>query len=235
MTLSIIIVNYNYGADLNECVNSISGNPEIIVVDNNSSDDSLQKLENKKIKIIKNRKNLGFAKAANQGIKIAKGKNILLLNGDVILNKDSVSKTLNFLEKTKDANIVGCRLVNPDGSVQNSCRRFPTFWNLLNRKTHLRKIFPKTVEHYLMKDYDRKEARKVDWVSGAFLLMKNKNLLDEKFFLYFEDTDLCKRVGNVYYFPNATAVHKKEKGSSGNLRLSLHHLKSALYYFWKHL
>jgi len=233
MKLSIVIVNYNSGTDLSKCVSLLPKKYETIIIDNNSSDNSIDLIDSKNYVIIKNKKNIGFAKAVNQGIKIAKGENMLLLNGDVILNKDTTPKTLDFLEKS-GANIVGCKLFNPDGSLQYSCRRFPTFLGLLSRKIFIGKIFKKSFDRYLMKDYDHQKPRKVGWVSGAFLMMKGRYLLDEKFFLYFEDTDLCKRVGNVYYFPNATAIHKHDE-SSGSFKLKIIHLRSMVHYFWKHL
>ena len=232
--ISVIIINYNSGNSLEECVDSIPLGNELIIIDNSSQDNSINKIKRRGAIIIKNKKNLGFAKAANQGIKIANGKNILLMNPDVKLNKNTIPKTLDFLEKNPDVNIAGCKLINPDGSLQYSCRRFPSFWSLLARKTFLRKILKKDADYYLMKDYDHKAPRKVDWVSGAFLMMKGKNMLDEKFFMYFEDMDLCKRTGDVYYFPHATAIHKNDE-SSGSLKLKIIHLKSMIHYFWKHL
>ncbi len=234
MKLSTVIVNYNSGDNLKECLRNIPKEYETIVIDNNSSDSSLSKIKSERVTLIKNRENLGFAKAVNLGIKIANGKNILLMNPDVKLKKDTIAKTLDFLEKKQDANIVGCRLANPDGSPQYSCRRFPTFTGLISRKIFGGKVFKKSFDRYLMKDYGHKEPRKVDWVSGAFLMMKGKRMLDEKFFMYFEDTDLCKRVGGVYYFPQAAAIHGNDE-SSGSLGLKITHFSSMLRYFWKHL
>ncbi len=233
--ISIIIVNYN-SSYLNETIKSIKNTVkisyEIIIIDNNSNK-ALQ-FNNSNIKIIKNQHNLGFAKANNQGIRIAKSKYILLLNPDIILKKDTIEETINFMEKNKHSNIVGCKLLNEDGSLQYSCRTFPTPFIFLARNTPLKHIFKKILYEHDMKDYDHKNTKKVDWISGAFMMLRDRYYFDENFFLYLEDVDLCRRIGNVYYSPEAEAIHTGSYGSSKKFKLFLIHLKSIFYYFSKY-
>ncbi|MFH1601753.1 MAG: glycosyltransferase family 2 protein [Candidatus Shapirobacteria bacterium] len=233
--LSIIIISFNTKKILGQCLKSILSSrdklrKEIIIVDNASADDSLRIVRkfqfsnsNFQIKLIKNKKNLGFAKANNQGIKIARGKNVLLLNSDTLVKKNSLSKLVKFAKKNKDLGAVAPRLLNADGSVQPSCFRFPSvkgaikeFW--LSKKNSFSKYYPKTGQPAL-----------VEAAVGAALLLPQKTiakigLLDERYFMYFEDLDYCRRIKKaglkIYYLPQAEIVHihgasgKKEKGKT---------------------
>lgn len=233
--ISIIIINYN-NTHLNETINSIKKfanvSYQIILVDNNSNNSP--EFNDPQITIIKNKQNLGFGKANNQGIRIAKGKYILLLNPDINLKKDTIKKTINFMEKSRNVKIAGCKLLNEDGSLQYSCRTFPTPLIFLARNTPLKLLFKQLLFKHDMCDYDHETTRKVDWISGAFMMLRDKYYFNESFFLYLEDVDLCRRVGNVYYFPEAEAIHVGSYGSSKNFKLFLIHLKSIFYYFRKH-
>jgi GT2 family glycosyltransferase len=218
---------------------------EIIVVDNGSTDGSQEYLKSKmlklktnvksknlkinhqpsvinhqssifKLRVIFNKRNLGFSKANNQGIKIAKGKYILLLNSDTIVKKGALERLVEFAERTKDAGVIGPRLLNPDGSIQPSCFNFPSilgsikeFW--LGKKGSFSKWA-----------HEGKKSVAVDAVVGAAFLItprarRKVGLLDERYFMYFEDLDYCRRVWQaglrVYYLPEARIIHLH--GASG--------------------
>lgn len=218
--LSIIIVNYNTKKLSLDCFNSIKKQGsdilwEVIVVDNNSKDGSIESFkkiekENPNFHLISNNQNFGYAKANNQGIKLAKGKYILLLNSDTIVKKNSLKNLLDFAEKTSDAGIVGSRLFNPDGSLQSSCFHFPTIKNAIleyffNKKGSFCKFAPKG-----------EKPVKVDAVVGASFLItpearKKVGLLDERYWAYFEDIEYCRQVWKkglkVYYLPSSKIIH----------------------------
>lgn len=219
MDLSIIIASYNTKDLTLACIDSLLKegskiNSEIIVVDDHSSDGSvaaLKKRENKKeIKLVINEKNRGFAKTNNNGIKIASGKYVLLLNSDTIVKKESLGKLLRFAEKTKDAGVIGSKLLNKDGSLQASCFHFPTVVNafkeyFLGERGLFEKYAPRGNKPVV-----------VDAVVGAVFLMtpkalKRVGMLDERYFVYFEDIAYCrevKRAGlKVYYYPKAEIIH----------------------------
>ena len=150
--LSIIIVNYNVKEFLLNLLDSIKHaskniSTEIIVVDNNSDDDSIQLVKNKfpSVITIENSVNVGFGSANNQGLEICKGKNILLLNPDTLVREDTFEKMINFLARKKDIGLAGCKVLNPDGSLQLACRRsFPKPWVSLTKVTGLSSLFPKS-------------------------------------------------------------------------------------------
>lgn len=220
MTVSVIIVSYNTKTLTKNCICSLIENTknlqfEIIVVDNGSVDGSLEQISKlqkkfKNIRLLKNRKNLGFAKANNQGIKIAKGDYILLLNSDTKVKKDALNKLVKCAQDKSDAGVVSPKLLNKDGSVQGSVFRFPTiskairqYW--LGGDGLLDKYCPKS-----------KDAKTVDAVVMACFLItpRAKKLvgnLDERYFMYFEDIEYCKKVHNsglkVYYLPSAEVIH----------------------------
>jgi len=223
MDLSIILVSFNVRSLLEKCVSSLlsSGDnffKEIILVDNNSEDESreflrdleLKKYRNIEIKIVLNKKNLGFAKAVNQGIRVAKGKYILLLNPDTRVKKDSLEKLINFAEKNPEAGVIGAQLVNPDNSAQPSVYHFPSWWRAIlefwfGKKGAYEKYVP-----------SGGKAVEVDAVTGAAMLISRKTfekvgLFDERYFMYFEDLDFCRRVKKaglkVYYLPETKILH----------------------------
>lgn len=212
---------------------------EVILINNNPKID-LMRVKNvdinlPKLRVVQNRKNRGYGAACNQGIRQARGEHILILNPDVNVSLKTLNGLINALKKNDGANIVSCRLMNENGSLQHSCRRFPTLRALLARRMRFpfRYIFKKELGRYNMEDYDHESPRKVDWVSGALMLMKKRHYFDEHYFMYFEDVDLCRRVGGVYYYPNFSAIHKAERQSAKNIMLFFSHFKSMIYYFYK--
>ena len=227
MNLSIIIVNYNTRDLLQDCLKSIYvpyPKPyvfEVIVVDNGSTDGSLQSINSLKwpnLRVITNKKNEGFAKAVNQGIRQSIGKNILLLNSDIVVKKDALVKLLAFVENHPQAGLVGGRLLNSDGLPQGSCFFLPTLWRVVKEFWLGNKGFS-VVKKYVPKG---KGPSEVEAVTGAVFLIPGKILakvgfFDERYFMYFEDLDYCRRVRQaglkVYYLPQAEFIHTH--GASG--------------------
>jgi GT2 family glycosyltransferase len=236
MLLSIIIVNYNTKGLLEDCITSIRKSikeikHEIIVVDNASKDGSVEMLKEKypEVKIIDNTYNAGFAKANNQGYSVSTGKYILLLNSDTVVLNQALDRLIAFIEKHDEAAIVGPKLLNSDMTLQLPCRRgFPRLMNSMAYFTGLSKLFPKSrvLGSYLMTYIDSEKDHEVDAVSGACLLIRRScieeigGLLDEDFFMHFEDIDLCYRTKSkgykVFYCHEAEVIHLK--GQSSKLR-----------------
>lgn len=220
--LSIIIVNFNTYKLTSACLDSIAKFPpeckfETIVVDNASSDESAAKLKTRKdIRLIVSSVNTGFAKGTNMGIRQAKGKFILLLNSDTLITKDALTTMYNFAQVTPRLGVVGPRLLNPDKSVQGSVFRFPTVGRAI-----------KQYWFGIGKDMDKyapagKNPKKVDaLVMAAYLITpqarKAVGLLDERYFMFYEDIDYSRRVRqsglDIFYLPTARVVHLH--GASG--------------------
>lgn len=228
VNITIIIVSYNTKILTLQCIKSIITSVkqlkyEIIIVDNGSTDGSaiaIRKFQipNSKfqIKLIENEENLGFARANNQGIKVAKGSYILLLNSDTKVKEESLEELVNFAKRTPDAGVVGPRLLNADGSVQPSVFRFPTigravsqYW--LGKQEQLDKYYP-----------EGDQPIGVDSIVGASFLITPVALekvggLDERYFMFYEDLDYCRKVRarglKVYYLPSSEIVHYH--GASG--------------------
>lgn len=225
MEISVIIVSFNTKKLTLATIESLYKEAsdldfEIIAIDNNSQDGSVEMLrrcsKNSNFKLIENDKNMGFAFANNQGIKIAKGKYIFLLNSDTVVKKGALQKLLAFAKKHFDAGVVGPKLLNADGSVQPSVLRFPTIINAIKEYWFGQK--------WLFEKYAPKANRPVEVdsaVGAAFLItpeaLKKVGKLDEKYFFYFEDIDYCKRTKEaglkVYYLPDAEIIHYH--GASG--------------------
>ena len=251
--VSIIIVNYNSTALLKNCIDSIekftnSINYEIIVVDNNSMPgdvDELLKFHDR-ITLIKNDVNKGFGAANNQGVKIAKGKYVLLLNNDTILFENSIKKVFDFAETLEGNEIIGCKLLNEDKSVQKSVFDFPNLSNVFTSNFFLYMFFPKSKYfnkyHLMNKGIDN--ITEVDVVTGAFIFMSRKSYevlggFDERFFFYMDDTDLCyrhkKNIGMVIYFPETSIIHLKGKSAKGESWFKNKHQSiSTIKFFQKH-
>ncbi len=253
--VSIVIVNYNQKNLLKLCLKNIYKanidlDFEIIIVDNNSKDSSREYLSNlskKEISVIQNNKNLGYAKANNQAIRQAGGDYILMLNPDVIIQKGVVEKLQNFLKENEKVAMVGPQILNPDKTIQNSCCRFPKIYTPALRRTFLGKlpILKKEIDRYLMKDFNHKSKRSVDWMIGACLMLKRDVLkeigfLDERYFLYFEDIDLARKIKKVgkkiYYLPQAKVIHFHQRLSAHKRfcsKVVLTHILSGIKYFLK--
>lgn len=225
---SVIIVSFNTKKLTLEAIRSVikekeSLSREIIVVDNASDDGTVEEITklSKKIKLIKlitNKRNKGFAKANDQGIRVAKGKYILLLNSDTKIKKGAIGKLIKFAKRTPDAGVVGPKLLNPDGSVQPSVFRFPTISMAIRQYWCGEKGL---MDKYLPATNSQLPVAVDSLTMAAFLITPEAKdavgLLDERYFMYFEDLDYCKRVNKaglkVYYLPTAEVVH--QHGASG--------------------
>jgi GT2 family glycosyltransferase len=221
--ISVIIVSFNTKDLTLQCINSIftEGSKlkkEVILVENGSSDGSveaLKKLENKII-LIENSENLGFSKANNQGIKIHKGKFILLLNSDTILKERTLEKLVTFTRNKVKVGVVAPKLLNPDGSDQPSVFNFPTVGRALQQ--YWLKV-GKPLEKYIPQGSEPSKVEAV--VMAAFLItpmaLKKVGMLEERYFMFFEDLDYCRRVCksglDIYYLPDAEVFH--HHGASG--------------------
>jgi len=226
--LSVIIVNYNVKEFLQNLIHSLQKavskiNHEIIVVDNASDDGSVEFIREKfpNINLIVNQTNLGFSKANNIALKIAKGKFILLINPDTIVSEDTITKMIEFLNEHPDAGLAGCKILNPDGSLQLACRRsFPGPWTSFCKVAGFSTLFPKSklFAKYNLTYLDENSTYEVDAISGSFMMMKREVYekvggFDEQFFMYGEDLDLCYRIQKngykVYYYPGTQIIHYK--------------------------
>lgn len=229
--VSIIIVTWNNEDVIKSCHESIqknSGNlnTELIIIDNNSSDDTTiicESFKHEKSKLIKNKSNIGFTKAVNQGIVISKGKNILLLNPDTKISENCIAELKTFLNQNDNYGAVAPLLLNEDGSVQRSIRNFPDYKTMLFEFTFLSYLFPnsKTFGRWKMKYFKYDTSCDVRQPMAAVLMIKKSIFdmlgnLDERYFMFFNDVDLCKQIyANGYkirFLKNVSAVHIK--GSS---------------------
>lgn len=216
-TLSIIIVNYNTREHLKRTLQTVGREHEVIVVDNASRDGSVEmvELEFPHVKLIKNPKNRGFGAANNQGIDAAQGELVLFLNSDCRPRGDSIRRLVEAFGEAPDCIACGPRLVFPDGKTQASCANRLTIWAVFCEQTGLEKLFPwaKPLSPYWETNrlMNRPEnVFEVEQVMGACLLMKPVLKFDEDYFLYVEDTDLCRRlsdVGSIYYIKDAVFEH----------------------------
>ncbi|GBD86462.1 N-acetylglucosaminyl-diphospho-decaprenol L-rhamnosyltransferase [bacterium BMS3Abin03] len=228
MNLSIIIVNYNVKEFLQNLLHSIekasSGiSKEIIIVDNASDDGSVELIREKfpDVKLIVNKKNLGFGKANNQALKIAKGDFMLMLNPDTLVSEDTFDKMIGFFNSNPEAGLAGCKILNPDGSLQLACRRsFPGPWTSFTKVTGLSRLFPKNklFARYNLTYLDENKSYEVDAISGSFMMMRREVYekvggFDEQFFMYGEDLDLCYRIQKagykVFYVHSTQIIHYK--------------------------
>ena len=237
MDISIIIVNYNVEFYLEQCLLSVfkalkSIEGEVIVVDNNSVDGSIEMLKNKfpQVTLIENKENVGFSTANNQGIKISKGKYVLLLNPDTVVEENTFKLTLDFMNENDEAGGLGVKMIDGTGTfLPESKRGLPTPKVAFYKIFGLAKLFSKSKKYgaYHLSFLDKEEIHKVDVLSGAFMLMRKKTLdkvglLDETFFMYGEDIDLSYRIQlggyENYYFPKTQIIHYKgESTKKGSL------------------
>ena len=224
--LSIIIVNWNTKEYLLHCIDSIlqkkgSIPMEIIVIDNGSRDRSGEEVKRQfpGLRLIENGRNLGFAKAVNQGLRVSSGRYLLLLNPDTQLREGAIENLVSFMESHAEAGVAGAQLLKGDGSKQNSIANFPSLTTELLNKNLLRRLFPKK---FPGKEKDYPEPIEVDSVIGACMMVRRDvldqvGLLDEDYFLFLEETDWCyriKRAGwRIYHVPQAEAYHFQGKSA----------------------
>jgi len=254
MQLSIILVNFNHSKYLVPCFSSIQNSLEgmgyeVVVVDNHSTDHSGSLIRNQRFKcqLIENPQNMGFARAVNIAFLKTKGEYLLILNPDVQLRSGSVQKMIDFMEQNRKVGVTMPKLLNADGSLQYSVRTFYNFWSLILRRTLMGKMAPQhpAIREHLMMDWDHNHACEVDWGLGAAMMIRRKALsgqkvFDERFFLYFEDVDLCFRMKKegwkVMYLPEAVLVHSHLRESAAHVfnRAKWEHFMSFIKFFLKH-
>lgn len=258
MKLSIIVVNYNTYELTKQTIDSVleKGLPfsyEIMLVDNKSMDESMAKLqrdyekyiESGIIKVILNEANLGFAKANNIGMKHSTGEYILLLNSDTYVVEDCLEKCMTYIENYNKGEIgaLGCKVVLPDGTLDHACKRgFPTPKASLYYFLKWHKKDPIKYGLYDALHLGEDEVGEVDCLMGAFMLMPRKaldevGLLDEDFFMYGEDIDLCYRIKaggyKIVYYPEAKIIHYKGGSSKKRRNKVIYDFHNAMWIFYK--
>ena len=253
MDVSIIIASWNTRDILRDCLASIyketNGFPfEVIVVDNGSTDGSAQmvKTEFPQALLIANSENRGYAGANNQGMAIAKGRYVLLLNSDTLMRDTTLGKMISFADAHPEAGVMGCRVLNPDGTLQSSCFSFPCLLNMFLMATYLQKLFPRNrfFGRERMLWFDWSQTCEVDVVVGCFMLVRRDAIeqvgtMDERLFMYCEETDWCYRLKQagfkILYTPCAEIIHL-ERGSSKQMQpeMTLQLRASTLFFFKKH-
>jgi len=250
--ISIIIVSWNAKDFLDECLHSIYSNApschfETIVVDNASTDGApdLVKQKYPQVYLIQNAENLGFAKANNIGIEKSKGKYICLINSDAFVLEDCLDLMLNYINQHPKIGVLGPQVLNPDRSIQLTCRAFPTPWRNFCRALNIDRLFPKSklFGGYLMMGWSFDTVREIDCQSGCFMMVRRSaieqvGLLDDSFFFYSEDKDWCKRFWNadwkVVYYPQAKAVHYAGISTKDPVTLYIQQTRANLQYYSKH-
>lgn len=227
MKLSVIIVSWNVKDKLRENLKAIFASQvnfdfEVFVVDNNSADGSYAMVSSEfsQAKLIANSENLGFARANNQAIKTAQGEFILLLNPDMQVGANTLADAVAWAEANSQATVSGFKLLNEKGEIVKQVRRFPKLFDQLMIILKIPHFFPFVLKHYLYPDFNYEKSAKVDSIRGAFFLINRKSyqkinpsalpLLDERYFIWFEEVDFCRFVykmgGEVWYSPAATCL-----------------------------
>ncbi len=251
--LSVCIVNWNTRDDLEKAIASTMGDVgvlavEVVVVDNGSTDGSADMVRERfpSVTLIEAGQNLGFARGYNLAAEHASGRHLLMLNPDTEVRAGALAALVGYLDAHPETGAVGPRLVNPDGSLQHSCRRFPRPAAAIFRNTPLGRLFPgnRFTRDYLMADWDHHTAREVDWLSGAAICIRREAWeqvggFDERFFMYAEDIDWCLRAHQagwqICYLPEAVIMHHIGRGSDQRpLAMVIQFHRSMVRFYRKH-
>lgn len=254
MDVSIIIVSWRVRNFLKRCLETIYHETqgvsfEVFVVDNNSPDGTVEMVRTDfpRVQLIANNSNVGFSRANNQAIKKAHGRFVLLLNPDTEIKDNAIGEMVTFMSSSAEVGISGCQMLNADESIQPSVRHFPTFCAMAMLMLKLHHVFPRAraMRHYLASDFDYTRQQPVDQVMGAFLMIRSEvikriGLLDEHFYIWFEEVDFCERAKEagfvVMYVPQAQVMH--HFGQSFKQLVSIRKQRifnqSLEYYFKKH-
>jgi len=222
MDFSIIIVSWNVKDVLRSNLQSIlqtnqQVTVEIIVIDNASKDETAEMIRSEfsSVQVIVNQENVGFAKASNQGLKKAVGDYLILLNPDMKIFPETLGNLKHWLDKNPQADVSGIQLIDEQEKIVHHVRRFPTFPDQVAIILKLPHLFPRMLDSYLLRDFKYSVAAQVDSIRGAFFVMRKSSLekfglLDERYFLWFEEVDYCRAVkeqgGQVWYTPEAVAI-----------------------------
>ncbi len=262
--INIVIVNYKMRDDIERCLKTLikcfNNDLSIIVniVDNSQNQDNIKEIFKnlpKNINYLDAGGNKGFGFSQNLGMKRTKAKYYFVLNPDVIFEDENTLVALyDYMEKNLDVGMCGPKLLNFDGSLQYSCFRFPKFFDKPAKQLELDKkfkIFKKRVDYFMMKDFDHNKEICVDWIMGSAMFVRDKAIedvgfFDERFFMYFEDCDWCRRMWDfgwkVKYVPSIVIKHKHRRDSakipgliSSIIKnpITRIHIKSWLKYFFK--
>ena len=261
MKVSIICLNYRQDLSIaRACFQSLKEAQipfayEIFLIDNDSKDTVCKTLlkeykHSLPITFLQNKKNLGYGAGNEVGIQQATGEYILLANLDLTFPKKALQKMITYMDTHVKTGIVGPQLIYPDGTIQDSYRRFPTLFQLILKRTILQKIWKKKMQQYIMTDKDPTQTESVDWLVGACLLLRNNVLqkaggLARNYFLFFDDTDICRRVWqlgfSVEYLAEIQILHHDQRLSAGGVfdifrkKVVRIHMKDAWKYWmnWK--
>jgi GT2 family glycosyltransferase len=250
MAISVIIVSWNAKAFLLECIRSILTQPsptsiEIIVVDNASSDGSPEAVREAfpAVKLIRNKHNYGFAKANNIGIRASKGDYLFLINSDVVVGDRCFGKMIQYMDQHRAVGMLGPRILGSNGRLQRSCMGYPSLWNAFTRALALDSLFPhsRLVGGQLLTFWRHDDTRPVDVINGCFWMLRRSamervGLLDERFLIYGEDIDWCKRFNEcgwkVVFLHDAEALHHGG-ASSANAPVKFYlEMQRANYQYW---
>lgn len=251
--LSIVVVSWNAKKYVEECLTSLHNQNlsvpiEIIVVDNASTDGTPEMVQKKfcNVTLIRNNKNLGFAKANNIGMRVANGKYYCLINSDVNVPAECLQTMYEYMEQHPDVGVSGPSMLAADGHIARSCMRFPTVWNSMCNSLSLNRMFKgiSIFGSFLMNDFDWTKTSEVDVLNGWFLVVRREaanivGLLDENFFMYGEDIDWSYRFYKAgwkrIYFAGVSALHyggASSKVASTKFYIEMH--KANLQYWKKH-
>lgn len=247
MELSVIIVSYNVRDYLKQCLHSVQTaadniESEVFVVDNNSKDGSIELVKNEfpSVNLICNDSNTGFSVANNQALRIARGRLLLLLNPDTIVESDTFSKCIDFMKSHPDAGSIGVKMVDGEGLyLPESKRAFPDPRTAFFKSVGISYLFPKSsyFSRYYLPQIDSNEISLTEVISGAFMMIRREaldksGLLDEDFFMYGEDIELSYRLLQTgfrnYYFPCTQIIHFKGKSTKRNSCTDILHFYSAM-------
>lgn len=256
--VSVIVVNYNTAHLLHDMWAALMASQadlslEIIIVDNASRDGSVRLLQTDpqfaSARLIVNAANVGFGRANNQGMQFATGRFVLLLNTDAFVSADTLRKTVTHMDTHPRCGVLGVRLVGRDGSLQPSCRYFPTPWNVFLWRSGLNRYFP-NVRMVDEMNWDHATSRECDWMPGCYLLVRKEvidtvGLFDPRYFLYSEEVDFCRRVKQSgwqsTYFAHTTVVHLGGESAKSDAvlttagqQISALQIESEMLYYRKH-
>jgi len=261
--VSIVILNFKMRSLVEACLATLfkdienSGLTVSVVVTDNASGDGLFEwiaAHYPKVITIANDGNIGFARGVNPGLRAVAARYYFVLNPDTeFVQKNTIRQLYDWMEANKKVGVCAPKLLNADGSLQFSCHRFPSLTVQLIRRSPLSnyRFFARRIDKFLLKDIDRTVARPVDWIQGSAMFIRKEaldsaGLLDERFWMYFEDIDWCRRFWNagwhIYYIPEISLLHVHGRGSAKvpgiiipiiKNKLAREHLYSWFKYFWK--
>jgi hypothetical protein len=258
--VSIVINSFRTRNLLRQCLKALFDMPpqrsfEVVVVDNDSRDGTAEMVREQfpQVRLIVSDRNRGCTGGSNLGLVAARGGHVMIMNSDIIVRPGSIDALSSFLDGHPDVGAVGPRLLRPNGEADESCYRFPTLGTPLYRRTPLGRLpfAKKALDRYLMADFDHQTTRDVDWLLGSSIMVRREamnqvGLMDERIFMYFEDTDWCRRFWEagwrVVFFPGSELVHFHDRSSAKKAwfvaplvsTTARHHIASWLKYLIKY-